>query len=867
VAGAGELIGRDEERSVIARHLSEGRGVVIIGESGVGKTRLMNEMLESIAVAGGAVASVAATRAVASVPLGAFAHLLPPLDVSPTSLLSVLTRASEHLRGLASGGPLTIAVDDAHLLDDVSAALLLQLASNRDAVPIVTVRTGEAQPDPIVALWKDGTTDRLDLQALGPAEATQLAESILVGHLDVATAHWLTQTSAGNPLFLTELIRAGLDQGGLVCSEGVWSRVQPVARGDRLADLVEERLGGLNEGARDVVEVLALGEPLPVELLEAACATSAIHDVERRGLLANSGPDEAVRLVHPLYGELLRNRMGTLRKRAISARLAAATTRMPDAIDVLRLATWQLEGGGPRDPSVMERAAERAIFRFDQALAERLCVAALDAGASFASLALLGESLYWQCRYEEALVVLRDADVDAAAPPERLRAAMAHASTLFWGFGDRGAAERVLAAAAAVLPAREQEEVHTHVATIAMFNGDIVGALAIAEPLLARDDIDDRARLRALVAGVVSLALRDEPAAAAEQAMEGLGLALQFADTESTAAGGLLVGQCLSLWLAGELAALEGVAEAAYAMTASRPEDDFRGIFAFLRGWAILARGRVRSARVQLTEAAVLLRRLDVGRLLPWCLASLARAAALSGDGESASAFMAEADAVAVPEICAWQPEVEMSRAIVLAAAGEHTAATEVLLQSEEWCAARSMDAPRVVIAQELARLGRADLGAPILDRVAADGRLPAVVGAQLAAATGDALDAVAELWVDIGDVLWAAEAAAQAAAAHEADGLARKTGVSRRRAAELRALAEDAISPLLSILDSGVEARLLTGREREVAALAAKGLTRREIAERLFLSARTVANHLNHIYAKLGVSDREGLLAALGEK
>jgi DNA-binding CsgD family transcriptional regulator len=55
-----------------------------------------------------------------------------------------------------------------------------------------------------------------------------------------------------------------------------------------------------------------------------------------------------------------------------------------------------------------------------------------------------------------------------------------------------------------------------------------------------------------------------------------------------------------------------------------------------------------------------------------------------------------------------------------------------------------------------------------------------------------------------------------------------------------------------------------LSRREREVALLAAGGCTSREIAERLFLSPRTVENHLARVYGKLGVTGRDDLAAAL---
>jgi DNA-binding CsgD family transcriptional regulator len=56
-----------------------------------------------------------------------------------------------------------------------------------------------------------------------------------------------------------------------------------------------------------------------------------------------------------------------------------------------------------------------------------------------------------------------------------------------------------------------------------------------------------------------------------------------------------------------------------------------------------------------------------------------------------------------------------------------------------------------------------------------------------------------------------------------------------------------------------------LSGREREIVVLAAKGMTSKDIAERLFLSVRTVNNHLQHAYTKLGVTSRAGLAEAVG--
>ena len=65
--------------------------------------------------------------------------------------------------------------------------------------------------------------------------------------------------------------------------------------------------------------------------------------------------------------------------------------------------------------------------------------------------------------------------------------------------------------------------------------------------------------------------------------------------------------------------------------------------------------------------------------------------------------------------------------------------------------------------------------------------------------------------------------------------------------------------SPFTGIVHTG-----LTGQELEIAGLAASGLTNKQIAERLYISHRTVGAHLYRIFPKLGVSARAGLRDAL---
>jgi DNA-binding NarL/FixJ family response regulator len=65
-------------------------------------------------------------------------------------------------------------------------------------------------------------------------------------------------------------------------------------------------------------------------------------------------------------------------------------------------------------------------------------------------------------------------------------------------------------------------------------------------------------------------------------------------------------------------------------------------------------------------------------------------------------------------------------------------------------------------------------------------------------------------------------------------------------------------------VIDATAGPVRLTKREREVAALVAAGTSTKEIAARMYLSPRTVENHLHRAYTKLGVTDRAALAAAL---
>jgi DNA-binding CsgD family transcriptional regulator len=130
-----------------------------------------------------------------------------------------------------------------------------------------------------------------------------------------------------------------------------------------------------------------------------------------------------------------------------------------------------------------------------------------------------------------------------------------------------------------------------------------------------------------------------------------------------------------------------------------------------------------------------------------------------------------------------------------------------------------------------------------------------------LARRDGAGLDQVSIDFETMGALLFAAEAAADAAVAWQLSGHGRLASGAARRAVGLAASCEGATTPTLQTID--VRARL-TGAERDTALLAAQGHSNKEIADELSLSVRTVENRLQRIYEKLGITTRKDLSAAL---
>lgn len=116
------------------------------------------------------------SRSARSIPLRAFAGLLPALERRLPEGVELLARARHALAERAAGGRLVLCVDDGQLLD-ASAALLHQVVAAREAFAVVSVRRDEPARDALLALWKDELCVRLGLAELSRAPRRTLPVS------------------------------------------------------------------------------------------------------------------------------------------------------------------------------------------------------------------------------------------------------------------------------------------------------------------------------------------------------------------------------------------------------------------------------------------------------------------------------------------------------------------------------------------------------------------------------------------------------------------------------------------------------------------------------------------------------------------
>ena len=851
---------------------------MLSGPAGVGKTRLAEEALALAERAGRPTARAVGHPSMQTIPLGAMAHLLPrelvhDLGVGDDERTALFHAARAELRRQAGEDRLVLLIDDVDLLDETSLAVLVPLIVHRTVFLIGTVRTGGAAALPLAALRRDGHVIRVQVEPLTTDELGALLHRVLDRPVSSQALAELARLSGGNLQVLTELVRGALDRGVLLETDGAWQLTAPLPTTTALVELVAEHLTGVDAAGLDVLEVLAVCGDLGLDDLMNVHGSATLEELEKGGLVALSvaGRRHALRLAHPLYGEVLRSRLQPLRLRRIQQQLADLVegrgARRRE--DVVRVALWRVDSGGHVSGEHLVRAARLALAGRNHTLAIRLVRAISDTDAvSIGERAeVLAEAHAAQGHHEAVESIVAGVWNDPLTDAQRAALARRLAATRFYGRSDLAGALSAYEAARDRLTDPEQiAAVDVRRAALLAGAGRPLEALRIADSIPTPATAQTRVELTAARAvSMLTLGRCDDT----------IELSRQAAADQATLPG-WLARRGMAQHLANEARALAYSGRYAEARSLLAPATERSLTTNAMAAWvwfemavAEIARdtGRAREAIRRFQAVADAAPSAGQQAALVWAHVGVAQGHLLLGECGLAADALQRADEAGESPVATSFTTRERTRAWLDACRGDLVKARERTRDVAEQSRRDGVYLFEAALLNDLVRLGAAD---EVVDRLAelkdiVDGPL---VQAHWRHAVGmsqrdaDVLADVVDRFEAMDVLGMAAEAAAELAEIYRAKGEPRRATAAQQRSSELALRAGGIRTPALA---RGRSVEPLTAREREVALLARAGVRSREIGERLHLSTRTVDTHLARVYRKLGIGGREELTDAMG--
>jgi len=367
------LLGRDAEVASLHQALAEAwtgreRVIVVGGEAGIGKSRLLAELGAEAARRGGAILLGRSYESEQTLPFGPWvsalrdagvvtdqqilgdlerawrtelARLLPelgdtsrPVETSPPDQLRLFEALAQLLRCVALRQPLVVLLEDCHWADDMTLRLLAFCARRLHSAPIllvVSVRDEELLPNSTLyrTLEELATEDRLSrvtLSGLGRDATLTLVRLLARANAGAAALAQLGdqvwRASDGNPFIVLETMRA-IGEGVAIASPG--SLLLPA----RVRGMIARRLDRLSERARELVPVAAvIGREFEFPLLQRASgldeqrAAEGLEELVRRRVLRAVG--ERFDLVHERIREVVYDQVSLPRRRLLHGRVAEA---------------------------------------------------------------------------------------------------------------------------------------------------------------------------------------------------------------------------------------------------------------------------------------------------------------------------------------------------------------------------------------------------------------------------------------------------------------------------------------------------------------------------------------------------------------
>jgi class 3 adenylate cyclase/DNA-binding CsgD family transcriptional regulator len=906
-----------------------GKLVVIEGPAGIGKTALLAEGRARAAASGLTVLSARASELEAAFSFGVVRQLFETAVVTApkeeqSRLLGGAAARSARLFGpgesdgsseegvyallhglywltvnLAESRPLTLAVDDLQWSDPPSLRWLAYLARRLEGAPVcvlATLRPVEEEHPLLAELIADPATAIVRPNALSAPAVAELVQEELGADAEEAFCFACHDATGGNPLLLHELLRtlAAEDVAPVAASVPVVERLAP----DAVTRSVRLRLGRLpREAARLARAVAVLGDRAERE------QAAALAELERRQVAPAAAalarvdllrPEPPFSFVHPLvrnavYESIPPQEREVEHARAVELLAGLAAPREQVAAQLLLAPPESV----PRAVGLLREAAQRAAGEAGLESAVRYLMRALEEPLGEEERGeLLLELAGVEANLGAATVIthLRDAASLLREHDRQAEASLALGHALYWA-GEEEEGVEVLERALAEHPDLDLELRHRLEAELVVNATRLPSQYERARKLLARLDVslDEGPGARVLLA------------AQAYHAGAGGGDADHAAATALAALTAMSEEERARNYTGGAYALLhtDRLDEGVRLLDATLADVRRRGavfhfsslsmtraIFQYARGVLVEAEADGRAALEALPHGDVWFRAAAHG----WLAQILAERGAI----DEAAGVLDAVEPTVAPDAFSRAPLLR-ARALVEAARGEHRAALARALELGQALAAfghtnppasypawRSLAAiehhargettEALALAQEEVELARA-WGAP-----RTLGRALRILGLIQGGDEGIALirDAVAVLEPSPARLEHAYALANLGAALRRANHRA-EARERLRQALELAqrggatVLAEQAHEELIAtgarprrVELSGAAA--LTPSERRIAAMAAEGMSNREIAQALFVTLRTVEMHLSNAFRKLGVSSRTQLPAALAE-
>ena len=883
------LVGRGAELDALAGALSDGGAAVLVGEAGVGKTALLDELARTSSAR---VLRTAGAPTESELAFGGLGELLAPVtaDVlalggprgdalasalalgppSPGDRLAVAVGTLDVLRAVA---PVLVVVDDLHWLDPESSECLLAVGRRcgGDGVALVAA----ARP---VSLPEGHGLSEHHLAGLDPAAARSLLPD-----LPAHDAEQILALAEGNPLALRELPKALAGRAGE-------SPGDPLDPGARVTACFAQRIERLSPGARRGLVLLAASHDGRLgELLRAYDAEGLTDDelaeAEAAEIVVVAG--DRVRFGHPLLRNTAYHSATAAERRQAHVTLGAV---VEGPVQIWHLAAAAL-GPDERVAQGLDAAAADAQARRGYHLAsaafERAAQLSEDDFAGCLRLLGAGGAAIAAGDVGRAGVLAQEA-LDRATDPT-LAAGAEHLSGIveMWN-ADAGRAERRLRAAAQRFETVAPDQaagMAADAALAATSNGDCRRAIEDGRRALAlTEGRTGPVRAHAGTACAWALLLggqRDEAIALYDEvepllaevdplspAAQSIGLALNIrsqtddlsraradalALSEEAERSGSLSGVAFPLAVACEAALRLGDwagLEADYARATSLAgELGQQPPLAFLhasRARLRAARGEARGCHGDVAAARAIARPRSMHSIETYCLSALGLLALGTGDHEEAAALLSELRRSVEqhgqrhPTLVPWVAELTEA----LCRLDREREAREVLDDLAPWCAGHAGGA--------LASLARALLSGGDFE--------PAFAEAEECAGAFPQAFEDARLFLALGERRRRAARSRDARAPLRAALTAFERLDARpwveRASAELRAAGGERSA------DGGVAG--LTPQQLEIARAVARGARNREVASALFLSEKTVEYHLSRIYRVLGVRSRTELANTL---